>query len=121
MEVIIGEQISLWLHSNYSLLNNKEESAIVESPITIDCGEALTIANVASLHAQFVAALEKTSSIEVNAAKVEKVDTAGLQLLVAVNHELHKSDNSLIWKSASDVLTESISTCGLSSEITITI
>lgn len=93
---------------------------MVASKITIDCGEALTIANVANLHSQFIDALEKTSSIELDAAKVEKVDTAGLQLLVAVNRELKKSENSLFWKATSDVLLDSISTSGLSSEITVT-
>lgn len=82
---------------------------------TVECGEALTIANVADLHGKFTKALEESSTVELDAKAVEKVDTAGLQLLVALNTELEKCDGKLLWSSPSDTLVQSVATLGLGS------
>ena len=86
--------------------------------VTVKCGEALTIANVADLHSRLTKALDKSSTIELDTHEVEKVDTAGLQLLVALNQELEKSSGHLTWKNPSDALSEAIQTTGMAPYLT---
>ena len=86
---------------------------------SVKCGEALTIANAADLHAQLSKALEESSVIELVADSVEKVDTAGLQLLVALSRELEKVDGKMVWKEPSDVLLQAATTLGLTPYLAI--
>ncbi len=71
---------------------------------TVKCGEALTINNVANLHDSFTKALEKSSTIELDLKSIDKVDTAGLQLLLALRQEVEKSSGKLIYKTPSESL-----------------
>lgn len=80
---------------------------------TVNCGEALTISNVADLHAKLTSALESSSTIELDVHEVEKVDTAGLQLLVALYSELDKSDGDLTWKAPSEAFKEAVAVTGM--------
>ncbi|MBX2809454.1 MAG: STAS domain-containing protein [Cellvibrionaceae bacterium] len=82
-------------------------------PISIHCGETLNIASAADLQQQFNSALEKSSTIEIIADAVAKVDTAGLQLMVALNRELERSNGSLLWKTPSEVLLQAAASLGL--------
>jgi len=86
---------------------------------TVKCGNALTIANVADLHSKITSVLEISSIIELDAQEVEKVDTAGLQLLVALSQELEKSDGHLLWKAPSDTLNEAIKITGMTPYLAI--
>ena len=88
---------------------------MADSKETINCGEALTIAHVATINQQLRKALEKSSTIEVVADAVEKVDTAGLQLFVALFKELEKVGGHVVWRSPSNVLTDAAATLGLTS------
>lgn len=54
----------------------------------------LTIAASSSLHESLVGIVESTSVVVLNAAAVQKVDTAGVQLLAAFAHE--RSDQALL-------------------------
>ena len=86
---------------------------------SIECGEALTIAHAANLHGQLTKALETSSTVELVAESIEKVDTAGLQLIVALSQELEKADGKIIWKKPSDVLVQAVSTLGLAPYLVI--
>lgn len=82
---------------------------------SIECGEALTISNVAGLHSKLSKALETSSLIEIDVQSVEKVDTAGLQLLVALQQELSKSSGQLKWNKPSEVFTQAVAISGVAS------
>ncbi|MGH1438801.1 MAG: STAS domain-containing protein [Cellvibrionaceae bacterium] len=86
---------------------------------TVKCGEALTISNVADLHTKLTSALESSSNIELDVHEVEKVDTAGLQLLVALHNELEKSDGNLTWKAPSEAFTEAVAVTGMTPYLTL--
>lgn len=86
---------------------------------TVDCGEALTIAKSAELHEKLNEALAESSSIELLASSVEKVDTAGLQLIASLSRELERVNGSITWKNPSDVLVQAAKTLGLTSYIAI--
>jgi len=86
---------------------------------TVKCGDALTISNVADLHGKLTLALEKSSTIELDMHKVEKVDTAGLQLLISLQNELEKSNGNLLCKSPSEAFVEAVTVTGMTSHLTL--
>jgi anti-anti-sigma factor len=86
---------------------------MTDNKASVNCGEALNISNAANLYDQLQKALEKSSAIELDAASVEKVDTAGLQVIVALGRELEKSGGSIVWKNPSDTLMQAATTLGL--------
>ena len=84
---------------------------------SFSCGDALDIANAASLQARFEKSLQKSSTIELKADAVEKVDTAGLQLIVAVQNEARASGGQILWKKPSDKLIASAKSLGLATHL----
>lgn len=87
--------------------------------ITVECGESLAINSVADLYGKLSKALETSSTIELDTSGVEKVDTAGLQLLVALEHEVEKSSGKVSYKNPSEALQQAVVTMGLNSHLTI--
>jgi len=83
------------------------------SKTTFSCGEALDIVHSISLHERLQKALLKSSTIELKADKVEKADTAGLQLLVALAQEVRKTEGRLVWKKPSEHLLTAAEQLGL--------
>ena len=83
------------------------------SKTSFSCGDALDIANAASLQTRFEKSLQKSSTIELKADAVEKVDTAGLQLIIAVQKEALASGGKIIWKNPSQKLIASAKSLGL--------
>ncbi|GGY39614.1 hypothetical protein GCM10011297_11020 [Bacterioplanes sanyensis] len=79
----------------------------------IACGERLSIDRVEALHEQILAALSSVESIEIDASKVQYADTAGLQLLLALQHSLQSSGKGLYWQGASDAVTDCAALLGL--------
>ena len=83
----------------------------------IDCGDALTVANAADMHQKLQAALNNSSTINLKADEVEKVDTAGLQLFVALSKEIERVSGEVIWQQPSDSLKQAAVTLGLTNAI----
>lgn len=88
---------------------------------TVQCGEALTIANAASIVDQVKSILGETANINVDAHEVDKVDTAGLQIFIALNREVEKSHGKLTWQSPSEALESAARTLGLSKAIGLSV
>ena len=80
---------------------------------SFSCGEALDIANASNLHQRLQKSLQKSSTIEVKADKVEKADTAGLQLFVAAAVEASSQGGRLNWKKPSETLLNTAKQLGL--------
>ena len=68
---------------------------------TVSLGKALDIAHGANMKERLVAALKKKSRIVLVADKIEKVDTAGLQLLYAFKLEVETLNKQLAWQKPS--------------------
>jgi len=51
--------------------------------VTIDCGDALGIADVAALYTQLLNGLLKGQLIQFDCSRIDRIDTAALQLLYA--------------------------------------
>lgn len=87
---------------------------------SFSCGAMLDIANVESLHQRLLKALTKSSTVELKADKVEKVDTAGLQLFTALAIEVGKTGGQLIWKNPSSALLDAAAQLGLDHQLGLT-
>ncbi len=83
----------------------------------VDCGDSLTISHATELHQKILAALEDSSEIKLNATAIEKVDTAGLQVIVALSNELKKMDGTMLWDKPSEALVQAAATLGLTSHM----
>ena len=82
------------------------ESALVVLPA--DC----RMAAQAALKEELLGAL-KAGAIVLDGARVERTDTAALQLLVVFRRELDKCGGTLNWRGASDALNEAAGVLGL--------
>lgn len=80
----------------------------------IDCGVELTISKAADLHHQLQTATHESLLVELKAGAVEKVDSAGLQVIVSAFKEIEKTSGKISWDAPSDVLRQAANTLGLS-------
>ncbi|WP_020407297.1 STAS domain-containing protein [Hahella ganghwensis] len=80
--------------------------------VAITLPASLTIANVEALHEQLQAP-EYEKKVQFDASNVEVVDTAGLQLLLAVQRRLSANGGIIDWKAGSDALGQAIKAAGL--------
>jgi ABC-type transporter Mla MlaB component len=69
------------------------------------------------MYKRFIKALSVSNTIEIKADKVQKVDTAGLQIVVAVKRKLDKSGGNIMWNKPSKELIDSARILGVSSII----
>jgi ABC-type transporter Mla MlaB component len=67
------------------------------------------------MYKRFLKALDVSNTIEVKASKVKKVDTAGLQIVIAVKRKLDKSGGQVIWSNPSEELVDSARILGFPS------
>ncbi|GAA6169127.1 STAS domain-containing protein [Sessilibacter corallicola] len=84
---------------------------------SFSCGEYLDITQVSNLYGRLQKSLQKSVNIELKADKVNKADTAGLQMFVALKREISTTDGNLIWKNPSEGLINSAKLLGLAEEL----
>lgn len=73
--------------------------------MSVSCGSQVTIQHVEALKERFLNALSKPSDIcYVNASKVEKLDTAGAQLLYAFLQQADTMSKVIRWQQPSSAL-----------------
>lgn len=84
---------------------------------SFSCGESVDIIKASDLKARLIKALEKSSVIELKANKVQKADTAGLQLFVALRRLADQKGGRLIWKSPSEALLLAAKQLGLTNQL----
>ena len=71
------------------------------------------IAAQAALKAELLGALEKGAIVVLDGSRVERVDTAALQLLVLFQRELQARGGTLDWHGASEAFNEAAGLLGL--------
>ena len=81
---------------------------------------ALTIQSVSADHKDLI---ERISSIEapvqLDAGSIEEIDTAGMQLLLALVNELNAQSLKTEWQSPSEVLIQTAATLGMSEALAL--
>lgn len=86
-----------------------EDSA--EPVIILDA--TLTMQNVVNLHGKLKASFSANDSIEINASQVASIDTATLQLLMALKKEAVKQQKQIVFSAPSRRFIESAELLGL--------
>jgi anti-anti-sigma regulatory factor len=86
-------------------------------PKAIALGESLTIKDVKRLQDELRGALANRKRIVLEAASVENVDAAGLQLLDALMHEARTRQVDVQWRDPSVVVARGAGTLGLTDKL----
>lgn len=87
------------------------------SKSSISCGKCLDITQAEKLQKRLLAALEKNCDIELTGESVDRADTAGLQLLLALHKAVKQQGTTITWKHPSETLITTAQRLGIATEL----
>lgn len=79
----------------------------------IDCGDTLGIAQVGDMYALLLRELAEGHAVQFNVSKIERIDTAAMQMIYAFSKEAVKLGHVLTWDGASEAFLRSAKILGL--------
>ena len=85
--------------------------------ITVTCGDVLDISVVGQKHTEFKEALENNQALEISAGEVQRVDGAGIQMLVALFNQATSQGTEIVWKDTSESLIDAASLLGVKEQL----
>jgi ABC-type transporter Mla MlaB component len=85
--------------------------------VAIDLPDRMDIASAEQLHLTLEAALSDGMPIQLNAARVGKIDTSGVQLLLGLFREASKQHLDVSWNQPSETIQEAINLLNLTAEV----
>jgi anti-anti-sigma regulatory factor len=86
----------------------------------IDCGDSLGIANVGDMYTRVLSSLAEGQIIQFDVSKIERIDTAAMQMIYAFSKEAGKHGKVLLWDGASEAFVHSAKILGLATFMNIT-
>jgi len=95
-------------------MTNKEVTGTGTDSSCIQCGETMDIAAVTEFRTQLMEALETRQALTLDASKVERADTAALQLLSTFIQDADSQQQVVQWKDPTQALRQSAALLGLS-------
>lgn len=87
---------------------------------TIVCSSSMDISGAGELRLQLMDAINTKESVVLDAAKIEKVDTAALQILTAFFKDADATNIEVQWKDPTQALTTAASLLGLNETLRLT-
>jgi ABC-type transporter Mla MlaB component len=81
----------------------------VSEAVAVELPERMDIASAETMHMELEQVLEQGCSFELRGAAVQKVDTAGVQLLASFFTEAEKQHLSVSWQAPSEAIVETFS------------
>lgn len=84
---------------------------------TVSLGQSLDIAHVSALKTRFENALLKDLPVVLVSDKVEKTDTAGLQLIYSFIQEVENQGRDVSWQKPSDSLIQASEILGFTEKL----
>lgn len=81
---------------------------------TLDCGQQLSIAQLDSWYLHCLKALLAGDSVFIDVSRLQKIDTAALQLLYQFHQQAQHYDIQVVWSAMSDSFQDAINLSGLS-------
>lgn len=85
--------------------------------IHVNCGDVLDISRAADFHQELKTALGKGGAIVLDAAEIERIDAAALQLCTALFRDAAARKVQAKWLTPSDALMRSAALLGLSQQL----
>jgi anti-anti-sigma regulatory factor len=87
--------------------------------VEIDCGDALGIADVASLYTKLLDTVAEGHQIKLNINGLERIDAAAVQMLYALNKELSEHGVKVLWTDPSEAFKTAVKLLGLADRMNI--
>lgn len=81
--------------------------------------EHLTIIEIAGWKEKFISQMESSSVLELDASKLKKIDSAGVQLLFAVRQALQQKGGDICWVGTSGLLARNADWLGMCDALNI--
>jgi anti-anti-sigma regulatory factor len=85
----------------------------------LDLGAKCTIIRAEELHAQMETLLQTGHDVEIDASKVEQIDTSALQLLLSFHQALTNDGRHILWKEPSEQLLHTAKLLGVDHHLAI--
>lgn len=79
----------------------------------LDCGEQLSITQLESWYLQCLKILLAGDSVFIDVSRLQRIDTAALQLLYHFHQQAQKYDIQVFWSARSDRFQDAVSLTGL--------
>ena len=83
----------------------------------ISCGDVLDISVVSKMHDELKHAMEDSSVIELSASELQRIDGAGIQLLVALFTHAEESGVEVSWGETSEPLLDAATLLGVKQQL----
>ncbi len=93
-------------------INSKWKRTIMTDQV-IDCGDALSIADVGDVYAKLLTPLAENKSVKIDCSQIERIDAAGIQMLYAFSKEAAAHGHPLNWEQPSEAFVRSARLLGL--------
>lgn len=79
----------------------------------IQCGEQLTVAQVADLYPRLLATLAEGQAVSIDISAIERTDAAGIQLLYGFQRDAVAQQLVIIWSQASNIFCDAVDILGM--------
>lgn len=105
---------------NFGFFNSEDEVVEIMAMPTdsgatiISIGSSLTIKTIAELKQQLDESLAENVDITLDSAELQKIDTAGLQLLFSLQNSLQHTGQQLLWANKNPMIESAAKLIGLS-------
>ncbi len=83
----------------------------------LDLGKVLTIADMEAWQKKLIGIFDLREPVSIKGGDIEKIDSAGLQLLLAIMKEADRAGVEIKWSSASESLRRNAEQLGLGTEL----
>lgn len=87
--------------------------------VEINCGDALGIADVASMYTKLLDTVAEGEQFKINVSDLERVDAAAVQMLYALKKELSDHGMDVVWTTPSEAFKSAIELLGLAERMNI--
>lgn len=85
--------------------------------ITISCGDVLNISRVSEFYSELSMILNEKKPVQMDVSELERIDVAGIQLLLSFSQKVKNSGLSFQWSTPSENLLRSVSLVGLRDQL----
>ncbi len=99
--------------------NNTEENRSENNNNSVDCGDLLDISMVNEINQKLKDSLRSDNNISINVSNIQRIDTAGAQMLCAFYQDAKSKNIQCTWDNPSDVFVKSIVQLGLDGHLDI--
>jgi len=99
------------------MAKNSKKNKSAKNDNTVDCGDLLDISMVNEINQKLNTCINSGDDITINISNIERIDTAGAQMLCAFYQDTKSKNIKCEWTSPSEIFSKSIEQLGLSEHL----